>query len=447
MSVRKRVLPVSGESRWLVDYVDADGKRRAKQFHTKKEAVAYETIVRSELMTGTHIAEAATTTVQAAKELLIATLEADGAAPSTLENYENYYRNHVAPYVGGRLLTRITPADVQDWLDRLRKDGRTADTIRRARNVLAAVIDEALRRRLVAGNPVRALHPRRRVRRALIEERAERDSIVIPEREDVRKMLDAAEHGRHGWLIVTEPCDAGTRTVEVIEFPSADKPVVRLRAAREAHADHPERVVALFRPARWLRPLLATLALSGIRIGEARGLVWGDVGDGEMTIRRAADRFNNLGPVKTVAALRTVPLGPILAETLRQWRASVGVARGGAEPGDDELVFPSETGDVLTYSNIVNREVSPLQVALGIVDASGRSSFTPHDFRHFAVSLWIDQGADPKQVARWVGHESAAFTLDVYAHLFAKKRDDRGHIEAAEWSVMGDMMQHGRNTG
>ena len=39
-SVRKRVLP-SGEIRWLVDYQDMTGKRRAKQFGKKKDAEAW----------------------------------------------------------------------------------------------------------------------------------------------------------------------------------------------------------------------------------------------------------------------------------------------------------------------------------------------------------------------------------------------------------------------
>ena len=37
--------------------------------------------------------------------------------------------------------------------------------------------------------------------------------------------------------------------------------------------------------------------------------------------------------------------------------------------------------------------------------------------RHTVASQWIKQGADVFTVSRRLGHASAAFTMDVYAHL------------------------------
>lgn len=424
-SVRKRTMP-SGKAVWQVDYKDQAGVRRSKQFRTKKEATDYETKARAEVVSGTHVAESATASVDRAKVLLIESLKGEGAAPSTLHNYNIYYANHVAPFLADRLLTRIGPADVQDYLDRLRMEGRTADTIRRAKNVLGAIFDEALRRRLVGTNPVRVLRPRRRMRRIAIVERAER-AIVIPEREEVRQLIDAAAAKQRAWIIVRERAGTDWVLMEAMEFAPNDRPRKRLAAAK---ATYPAMDVLLFRPAPWLRPLLVTLAFSGLRIGEARGLSWDNVGDDVLSVERGADASNEVGPVKTPAAMRKVPLGPYLANTLAVWKNSSDGKAGG-------LVFASEAGGVLTYSNIVNRGVALLQVALGMVDKTGRPRYTPHSFRHFCVSLWIDSGADPKQVAQWVGHESAAFTLDCYAHLFEKRRRDRTHITAAEESVFG----------
>ena len=50
--VRKRTLP-SGETRWLADYVDLKGKRRAKQFEKRKDADAYLVSVRGDIQRGT----------------------------------------------------------------------------------------------------------------------------------------------------------------------------------------------------------------------------------------------------------------------------------------------------------------------------------------------------------------------------------------------------------
>jgi integrase len=188
--------------------------------------------------------------------------------------------------------------------------------------------------------------------------------------------------------------------------------------------------------------MLVTLAFSGLRIGEARGLAWSSIHGGYIEVRRAADRFNNIGPVKTVAAMRRVPIGSYLVNTLGAWMAD-------CPDSPLNLVFPSKTGTLLTYSNIVNRGFYWLQLMLGMVDGTGRPRYTPHTLRHFAVSLWIDQGADPKQVSEWVGHESVSFTLDVYGHLFKARAEDRSFSEAAERAVSANAtrMQHERRSG
>lgn len=43
-----------------------------------------------------------------------------------------------------------------------------------------------------------------------------------------------------------------------------------------------------------------------------------------------------------------------------------------------------------------------------------------HDFRHYAVSKLIGQGANVLVVARIAGHARPDVTLRVYAHLFAE---------------------------
>ena len=43
---------------------------------------------------------------------------------------------------------------------------------------------------------------------------------------------------------------------------------------------------------------------------------------------------------------------------------------------------------------------------------------TPHSLRHTAVALWIGAGADRYTVSKWAGHTNAAFTEQVYGHLW-----------------------------
>lgn len=408
---------------WLAAYADGGGKRRFKQFERKSDADAFLTIARAEVAAGTHVPDRLASTVDDAYKLLILALEADRAAGATLHNYRVYYGGHVKPFLGSRLLPKLHPADVGDWLDRLRAEGRTDDTRRRARIVLGAIFDEAIRRRLAYANPVRSLRSRRNTRRAEIREAEE--TVRIPERDVVRAMLAAAADTDALFLIARERADGKSRTVAV-ERVSAEHPI---KAARAFRARHPGLHVETFRPTSWLRPFLATMAFAGLRIGEVRGLAWAHVEPTHLWVREGVDRYNVRDTVKTKAALREAPVGAQLATILANWRARNGAAEG--------LVFPSETGTPLGYPNIVNRQIAPLQVALGIVAADGSPRWTAHSFRHFAVSLWIGAGSKIGQVSEWAGHESPEFTQRVYGHLFKADRADRRAVTAGELSVLG----------
>jgi len=55
--------------------------------------------------------------------------------------------------------------------------------------------------------------------------------------------------------------------------------------------------------------------------------------------------------------------------------------------------------------------------------------------------MLIDAGASPLRLQRWMGHHSAAFTLDTYGHLL---REDLGpHLDLG----LGDSMTDGRPVG
>jgi site-specific recombinase XerD len=40
-----------------------------------------------------------------------------------------------------------------------------------------------------------------------------------------------------------------------------------------------------------------------------------------------------------------------------------------------------------------------------------------HQLRHHFTALLLRGGVDSKGVQEWLGHHSAAFTLDIYGHL------------------------------
>ncbi len=207
--------------------------------------------------------------------------------------------------------------------------------------MLGVIFDEAIRRRLAFTNPVRALRSRRKTRRVEIQEA--QDTLQIPERETVRALLAGAGDVDGLFLIAREQTAEGIRTIEVRRVP-AKHPINALRAFRK---EHPDAEVQAYRPTPWLRPMLAVMALAGLRIGEARGLSWRRVHAELLEVREAVDAFNELGTVKTVAALRTVPIGPHIAAILANWKV--------ASAGKEGLAFPSEEKTPLGYANIANR--------------------------------------------------------------------------------------------
>ena len=76
-SIRKRVLP-SRKTAWLVDFRDANGKRRARQFATKREADGFLVKTRAEIAAGLYVCEADRISVAEAE--LVKSLGQDAAA-------------------------------------------------------------------------------------------------------------------------------------------------------------------------------------------------------------------------------------------------------------------------------------------------------------------------------------------------------------------------------
>ena len=183
------------------------------------------------------------------------------------------------------------------------------------------------------------------------------------------------------------------------------------------------------------RPLLLTAIFTGLRASEIRGLRWIDIdlSRNELNVRQRADAYGAVGAPKSRAGLRTVPLPPLVANTLREWKlASRGIG----------LVFPNAHGAPLAISGIVRKAWQPVQVAAGVIDADGRPKYPGfHALRHFYASWCINRRVDGglelpiKVVQARLGHASIQMTADIYGHLFPRT-DDGAELAAAERALM-----------
>jgi integrase len=160
------------------------------------------------------------------------------------------------------------------------------------------------------------------------------------------------------------------------------------------------------------RLLVLVAGYCGLRWGELAALRWSDVDLRSRTLRvvraysEEAPR-GELSPVKNHQA-RTVPVPEIVSGELADYKALQPLG---------ELVFPSASGTPLRNRNWRRDVFDSAVEALGL-------RITPHNLRDTAASLAIQEGASVVAVARLLGHESAATTLNHYAGLFPTDLDD-----------------------
>ena len=178
-----------------------------------------------------------------------------------------------------------------------------------------------------------------------------------------------------------------------------------------------------------------TAAFSGLRASEMRGLRWADVDlkDSKLHVRQRADRYGAIGHPKSREGERTVPIGPMVVNSLKQWRLA-------CPPNAGDLVFGMRNGTSFTHGNIINRVWQPMQIKAGVVNADGKPKYTGlHSLRHFYSSWCINLKKDgglalpAKTVQDRLGHSSIIMTLDIYGHLFPS--DDGGELAEAEAAI------------
>lgn len=159
--------------------------------------------------------------------------------------------------------------------------------------------------------------------------------------------------------------------------------------------------------------MIITLALSGMRLGEALALQWGDIGKIDFRVAHSLnERTGERSHTKTRKE-RHVPMLAMPAEALQLWRKHAPSKARGA------WVFPSDrVTTALRQNTWRERAFKPAARLAGYQDAR------PHDLRHTFASLMIAAGVSPLQLSEWMGHADPTITMRRYAHLFARQSTD-----------------------
>ncbi|AFV76340.1 site-specific recombinase XerD [Thermus oshimai JL-2] len=262
--------------------------------------------------------------------------------------------------LGSKPLQKVWPAHIQEVLDAL-LERYSPRTVRKVRERLRAVFQEALALEMVARNPV--------------------DPVRV----------------KGG-----EPSRPRGRALELRE-------VAALLEALEAHPDP--------RTALALRLCLAC----GLRRGEVLGLRWEDLDleAGTLTVRRTVGVIRGKGVVgtpKTQRAYRTVPIPHATLLRLRGYRDWL-LAKGVAPEDLPELwVFPGNDPSRPLDPNTLNHTLRRIAQRLGL------PPLRVHDLRHSYGSHLLANGAPLEVVAERMGHASPTITLGIYRHVLEHER-------------------------
>jgi len=155
------------------------------------------------------------------------------------------------------------------------------------------------------------------------------------------------------------------------------------------------------------RTLVLLAASTGLRQSELFGIKWGDIDFSReiMSVTRSIV-YGVVGPCKTESSQKPVPIHPMLAEALMQWRKHSVYIKS------DDWVFASKRyrGRRPFWGQAILRKyIRPAALSVGI-----QKRFGWHTFRHSYSTLLRSVGTEFKVMQELLRHSSLRSTMDIY---------------------------------
>ena len=273
---------------------------------------------------------------------------------SSHQTYQGYIHNHIRPNIGDIPLEKLTSLDLQKFYKKLLTTGRVDR------------VEAKGQPKGLSAKTVRNLH------------------------QILSSALKLAQEQR---LILTNPAEG-------CALPRVEHQEMKTLTTVQ--------LASFFREAResGVFELYYLELATGLRRGELLGLKWEDVDlqRGDLRVRRQVSRINGdvvEAPLKTKNAYRTLPLAEDTVSVLKEQRKKV---------GNSPWVFPSPNGGPISPDSV-------LHMLHRVLKRAGLPKVRFHDLRHTFATLALQNGVDVKTVSGMLGHFSAGFTLDTYAHI------------------------------
>ena len=157
----------------------------------------------------------------------------------------------------------------------------------------------------------------------------------------------------------------------------------------------------------WERAFISVLRYTGMRKGEALALNVDDINIYEKCIKISKNNVDgNIGPTKTKASERIIPMPDILAKILTEYLAEYHTGQG--------LLFTNLHGEPIGDHIFFKRWWA---MAQKIYAGHAPNDFTAHIFRHTYASELVRNKVPPTTAMLLLGHKSLATTMGVYTHL------------------------------
>ena len=356
---------------YQIDFRDRQRERHRESYPTQKEAKAALDEKRVAVRGGEYVAPKTIPTFKAMAETWFENKKVDAGKngkpvkETTLDHWKNHIDSYLTPAFGDLRLDQIATSAIEKrrllWRD---EDKLSPITVNKLLTTTTAIFNEAVRLGKVKHNPASNAQ---RLGVGSVEASGKNAAEIRPEEiynaEELNRLIQGAEPGFN-------------------------------------------------------RTLIFTVAMTGVRHGEALGLQWGDIdlAAGKITVRRTwPDKWRGEEPIfyvpKSKNGVREIPIPDELVQALKRWKLACPISQW-------DLVFPKKDGTPHDRKTVLRSALYP-----AIRNAKVKK-LNMHALRHTFASLLLSQGTSIPEVSSYLGHADPQITLKVYSHWIPRTKTD-----------------------
>ena len=301
------------------------------------------------------------------------TFKKSAVTPRTFEGIIRNFKLHIVPHIGKMKVYDIDNYTIQKLVNILLDQGYSVDTTKKCKHLLNQFFEYAIDNKWVLQNPTNRVQVRAK---------------------------DKAQSKKEKY--------------------KALPPEVRVKFMEALNRDE----------ANFIKPLCICLMFSGLRIGEALAITWGNIDFENKTLKveqaitqepkfdsngKVKSRTTIIGTTKTTCSVREIPIADIVVQTLQDWREKQ-ISREknnknvtGDLTSRNAFIFANDDGTFRTYSGTkqiferFKRRNDLTKYHIGF-----------HGLRHTFSNMLFEMNENPKVIQQLLGHRDVKTTLTVY---------------------------------